>query len=154
MLHPFAPQKSLFILIPKFLAPICLESRRFPEVGILKALLKGGEHFLPLLILDGDRPCPIAEDVDDRHNEFMPTVITTQGLHVRQMGLPLSIDPLDLGGVAFEVTSWWFVEGVTLLIGEELPHPAACDLLDPCFLCAAQELLQPSIGPRIFGVVG
>ena len=97
---------------------------------------------------------PLAEDVDHRYDEFVPLAVANQSLHVRQLRLTLSIDPLDICGVAFELRSCWFVEGVALLICKELLHPTASDLLHPCLLCAAEELHQkPSKGRSIFGVI-
>ena len=90
--------------------------------------------------------------LDHRHYEFVPLVVGTQRLHVRQIRLPLGINPLDIGGV-FEVTSCWFVEGLALLICKELLHPTARDILHPCLLSAAKELLRRFLGPRIFGVI-
>ena len=52
---------------------------------------------------------PASEDVDPRHWEFVPLVVATQSLHVRQVRLPLRIDPLDIYAVAGEVSSCWFV---------------------------------------------
>ena len=56
MVHSFPLQKSVQIPFQRFLARVCLESRRFPGVCIFEELLEGGEHLLPRLDLDRDFP--------------------------------------------------------------------------------------------------
>ena len=59
MVQPFPLQKSWHGLVQKFLARVCLESSRFPGVCIFEEMLEGGEHLLPRIDLDRDRPCPL-----------------------------------------------------------------------------------------------
>ena len=44
---PFSLQKSVNLLVQKFLARVCLEPSRIPGVCILEELLEGCEHLLP-----------------------------------------------------------------------------------------------------------
>ena len=120
---------------------------------ILEERLKGREHLLPRLDPDGYCACTFAEDVDYSHYEYVPLVLATQSWHVRQVRMALCIDPRDIGGVAFEETSGWFVERVTLLLCNEPIHLSARHTLQCCPVCAAEERFHASIEPRNIGVL-
>ena len=77
----------------------------------------------------------------------MTLVVTTQSLHLRQVGLPLRIDPLDICGVALEVTPCRFVDGVALLICKARLHTNMCNVQHPSVLSGAGELLTATQDP-------
>ena len=80
-----------------------------------------------ILFLDGNRPRKLTKHIHHCKNVSGAIVLIRDRTHVRQVGLPLSVDTTCIGRIALVVATRWSMQCVRLLGGEECTHFVTCD---------------------------